>query len=73
MPSPKIKDASVIARHRCSCGICGNPSAGGAGIDLFANPTAVCGEFRCLILGYRLEGHTFADRRYANVPVFEPA
>jgi Carboxypeptidase regulatory-like domain len=34
------------------CGVTGNPSAGGSGINLFVNPAAVCGQFRRLILGY---------------------
>jgi hypothetical protein len=34
------------------CGVSGNASTGGSGINLFANPAAVCGEFRRLILGY---------------------
>ncbi|HKE29759.1 MAG TPA: carboxypeptidase regulatory-like domain-containing protein [Bryobacteraceae bacterium] len=34
------------------CGITGNPSTGGSGINLFANPVATCSQFRRLILGY---------------------
>jgi hypothetical protein len=34
------------------CGINGNASTGGAGINLFADPNASCAQFRRLILGY---------------------
>ena len=34
------------------CGVTGNASTGGSGINLFADPAAVCPEFRRLILGY---------------------
>src|SRR5439155_25389780 len=34
------------------CGITGNASTGGSGINLFADPVATCAQFRRLILGF---------------------
>jgi hypothetical protein len=38
------------------CGVNGNAAKGGSGINMFADPNAVCGGFRRLILGYDTSG-----------------